>query len=400
MNTSGILVDCGNSAGDTDTEVSIRFEPHDNRGQGMGARDFRIALKTRQDIVYHDPVFAVEDNLDGMYDQAKVIAHIFNKKQKELDSDLYISAAKLNAAGVLHLLYQSVVSRYLVEQDHDFFTRLTPQITKNHSCQEVLVFFAREFPSPALNEQQPTAPYLMEETARGFFVHQVILENPAMVKATKPFVKPEGLRFPPASQALAALMGGYTKSAPGIGEHDDDLFSFLTAPAKAHPDSLSAQIGFILKMWSDLLPEQLRTSLLRALDYVQEEEKPRFAGGGPGLVAVPSYDARGDLEYEAYSADSNWMPNVILLAKSTLVWLDQLSKLYGYTIATLDQIPDHELDLIASRGFTGLWLIGLWERSLASKRIKNLCGNPEGGAAADARPGGEIASSIRGRCAV
>ena len=69
------------------------------------------------------------------------------------------------------------------------------------------------------------------------------------------------------------------------------------------------------------------------------------------------------------------MPNVVMLAKSTLVWLDQLSKTYGYPINTLDQIPDYELDLLAERGFTSLWLIGLWERSTASKKIKNLCGN-------------------------
>jgi glycosidase len=28
-------------------------------------------------------------------------------------------------------------------------------------------------------------------------------------------------------------------------------------------------------------------------------------------------------------------------------------------------------------GFTGLWLIGLWERSFASQKIKQRCGNPE-----------------------
>ena len=361
----------------------------------MGARDFRIALKTRHDIEYQDPVFAVDEHMDGLYDQAKIIAHRYNSKQKELGNELFLSAAKLNASGILHLLYQTVISQYLIEQDHDFFTRLTPQITRNHSCQDVLVFFAREFPSPVLNALQPTAPYLMEETTRGFFVHQVIMDNPALVKAVKPLVKPEGVRFPPASLALAALMGGFTRSAPGIGENDDDLFSFLTSPAKAHPESLIAQISYILREWKELLPERLRTYLLRAIDFVQEEEKPRFHGGGPGIVAVPSYDSK-DMEYEAYSMDRNWMPNVIMLAKSTLVWLDQLSRMYGYPIETLDQIPDHELDLMAQRGFSGLWLIGLWERSDASKRIKNLCGNPEAEASAYSLKGYDIATSIGG----
>jgi glycosidase len=367
----------------------------DDQGGSMAARDFRIALKTRREIDYEDPVFASEEYLEGMYEQAKAIAHHYNSAQKKMENEAFVSAAKLHATGILHLLYQTVVSRYLTDQDHDFFTRLTPQITRNHSCQDVLGFFAREFPSPLLNKTRPTAPFLMEETTRGFFIHQVMLENPALSKAAKPFIKPDGIRFPPASIALTALMGGYTKSAPGVGDYDEDLFSFLTGPAKAHPDSLTAQIGYILRKWKDLIPDTLKTHLLRAVDYVQEEEKPRFQGGGPGPMEVVSYGSL-DMEYEAYSSDRNWMPNVVLIAKSTLVWLDQLSRYYGYPIETLDKIPDRELDLLAERGFTGLWLIGLWERSNASKKIKNLCGNPEAEASAYSLKGYDIATSIGG----
>jgi hypothetical protein len=35
------------------------------------------------------------------------------------------------------------------------------------------------------------------------------------------------------------------------------------------------------------------------------------------------------------------------------VWLGQLSKKYGREIRSLDQVPDEELDLLASRGFSG-----------------------------------------------
>jgi len=361
----------------------------------MAARDFRIARRTRQEIIYNEPLFSNEELLDGMYDQAKALAHRYNTVQKRDGRGLYLSAAKLHAAGILHLLYQSVVSRYLSEQDHDFFTRLTPQITKNHACRDVLTFYAREFPSLMLKQKPQADFHTTEETTRGFFIHQVIMENPALVKAAKPLVKPEGIQFPPASLALTALMGGYTQSAARVGEHDEDLFTFLTSPAKAHPDSLTAQIAFIIRQWKDLIPEHLKGHLLRAIDYVQEEEKPRFHGGGPGPMETISFGG-ADTEFEAYSTDRNWMPNVIMLAKSTLVWLDQLSRYYGYTIDTLDRIPDRELDLIAERGFTGLWLIGLWERSDASKRIKNLCGNPEAEASAYSLKGYEIATSVGG----
>ena len=46
-------------------------------------------------------------------------------------------------------------------------------------------------------------------------------------------------------------------------------------------------------------------------------------------------------------------------------------------IRTLNQIPDEELDIIASRGINCLWLIGIWDRSNASREIKKRCGNPD-----------------------
>ena len=69
------------------------------------------------------------------------------------------------------------------------------------------------------------------------------------------------------------------------------------------------------------------------------------------------------------------MPGAVLIAKSTYVWLAQLSRQYGRHIGRLDEIPDEELATLAHRGINSLWLIGVWERSRASKTIKQLCGN-------------------------
>ncbi|MCX6566140.1 MAG: alpha-amylase family glycosyl hydrolase [Candidatus Aminicenantes bacterium] len=76
------------------------------------------------------------------------------------------------------------------------------------------------------------------------------------------------------------------------------------------------------------------------------------------------------------------MPHLVLIAKNTYVWLDQLSRKYDRPIHRLDQIPDEELDTLRDAGLTGLWLIGLWERSRASQRIKQMTGNPEAVASA------------------
>jgi hypothetical protein len=69
-----------------------------------------------------------------------------------------------------------------------------------------------------------------------------------------------------------------------------------------------------------------------------------------------------------------WQQNLVLIAKNTPVWLAQLSREYQREIKTLDQIPDQELERLKSYGITGLWLVGVWQRSPASKKIKHLYG--------------------------
>ncbi len=72
-----------------------------------------------------------------------------------------------------------------------------------------------------------------------------------------------------------------------------------------------------------------------------------------------------------------WQRDLVLIAKNTPVWLSQLSKEYQREIKTLDQIPDEELISLRSFGITGLWLVGVWQRSPASKRIKHLYGHDQ-----------------------
>ena len=65
---------------------------------------------------------------------------------------------------------------------------------------------------------------------------------------------------------------------------------------------------------------------------------------------MPSFKAGVADEPEAFSSDSDWMPRVVLMAKSTYVWLDQLSRRHGRDLRTLDAIPDEELDTLAQLG--------------------------------------------------
>ncbi|NIV12433.1 MAG: alpha-amylase, partial [Aliifodinibius sp.] len=179
-----------------------------------------------------------------------------------------------------------------------------------------------------------------------------------------------------------------------------NLIRLLRSPSESSPDSLKDQLLYIKEKWGAYLKANLKTMwelflsesfmelwgdlstdyemrLLRTLDFITEEQKMRF---NPALGAAPTHALEfggADAEPERFSPDVHWMPSLVLLAKSTLVWLDQLSKKYQRHIYRLDQIPDEELDTLARWGFSGLWLIGIWQRSHASKEIKRRCGNPE-----------------------
>ena len=80
--------------------------------------------------------------------------------------------------------------------------------------------------------------------------------------------------------------------------------------------------------------------------------------------------ALGTPEPPRYGSDAPWMGEVVIQAKHLLVWLTQLSQRYGTPIRRLDEIPDEELQLLAQRGVSALWPIGIWRRSAASRAMK------------------------------
>jgi glycosidase len=187
-------------------------------------------------------------------------------------------------------------------------------------------------------------------------------------------------------------MHAFFETQPPFGPDKQNLVDMLRSPAINAPQSLTAQLEFIRQRWGALLGKYL-FRLLGSLDLIKEEEKAAFLGPGPARV----YEFTGmEFEPERYSTDKDWMPSLVLIAKNAYVWLDQLSKMYQRPINNLGQIPDEELDKLAQWGFTGLWLIGLWERSSASKRIKQLRGNPEAVASAYSLLDYQIAADLGG----
>ena len=177
----------------------------------------------------------------------------------------------------------------------------------------------------------------------------------------------------------------------------ESLFDILRAPSEASPYSLEGQLQFILDKWGHLLDEKYVSRIVRGMDFLREEaiRQHGHADFKPD-VPVQTFGGGEYQEYERYSPDKDWMPRLVLLAKNSYVWLEQLSRKHQRWIKTLDQIPDEELDILRDRGFTGLWLIGLWERSRASQRIKQRMGDAEAVASAYSLYSYDIAEDLGG----
>ena len=206
-----------------------------------------------------------------------------------------------------------------------------------------------------------------------------------------------------AYKELVQLLLDFFARQPGFGNGEfalgETLNELLTAPIKASPDSLEGQLRFIVQKWGHLLGESFSSRLLRGMDFLREETvrlQTKHIDSQRVETFVPSFVGSEYAEYERYSPDKDWMPRLVLLAKNSYVWLSQLSKKYQRDITTLDQIPDEELDLLASRGFTGLWLIGLWERSRASQSIKQRMGQADAVASAYSLHSYDIANDLGG----
>ncbi len=193
-----------------------------------------------------------------------------------------------------------------------------------------------------------------------------------------------------------------------------NLLDLLRAPALRSPGSLSEQfdssahLGGRCSATASIAFCRLRTRFFAKKNWPSGRNSIRPDGTRRGAAtmaiarwALPEVPTFGDPahEYEKFSPDTAWMPSTVLIAKSTYVWLAQMSRQYGRHIGRLDEIPDEELATLAHRGLNSLWLIGVWERSRASKTIKQFCGNRDAVASAYSLFDYRIAEDLGGEAA-
>jgi glycosidase len=241
---------------------------------------------------------------------------------------------------------------------------------------------------------EPELSPLERVTAEAVLLY-IMTRNPA-TRAFRELFDDDELQRQASYVPFVVNLEEFLEDADPSGLSGESIFRTLRAPIMASPDDLAGQLAFIRAHWGALLPDSMLTRLDLARDLMHEMDLARAPEYGPPPVLDFRDDAWLYAEPAAFSRDADWMSNVVLMAKTTYVWLDQLSRRYGRRIATLADIPDRELDQLAAWGFTGLWLIGLWERSTASKKIKQFAGNPDAVASAYSLHDYHIAADLGG----
>jgi glycosidase len=379
-------------------------------------REFHISRAARQRYEVEESLFSIHGTV--VFANITAATKLAYKMNQIRDAARYpetaVKAGDLYAAGLLDEILHLVVDTYLENVNPRALQQALSFSQERVTLEPFLETqsrFVKEFPSTDIFKGQLTVDEYLNRSSEGTPHREAVLEeslmlylaneNPALGRFQELF-DDTVLETQTAYRGVIKNVGDFFSTQPPLAPGLGSLVEMLRAPALASPDSLEGQLKFIKEKWADVLGERfaaLVSRVLQTMDILKEERKMPF-GGNPGNFPAPVITkesleggggtfGRGGVstgrqraEYERFSPDSSWMPRVVMLAKSTYVWLDQLSKNYGQNIYRLDQVPDEELDELARRGFNGLWLIGLWERSDASRRINHIRGRPDAVASA------------------
>ncbi len=367
-------------------------------------REFHIRKAAREKYRIRGSLYALSGNviLADLQATRRLAQEMNHNRDLVHHPDRVVRAGDINAMGLIDEILHHVVALYREEYGREVAREALAALADRFGAARVdtaIKAFADEFPPTPVFTGEQSIDEFLETDFDGQDGRAVLLEEMLMLRLenTNPAFAPFGELFDDETlkratgyDELIETIDDFFRERPTFGPDNQPLIEMLRTPARLFPHNLEQQLAYMRDRWGSLIGAFL-FRLLRGLDVLREESKIGFAGPGPTRV----YRYEGE-DAERFSPDRDWMPRVVIIAKSVLVWLDQLSRRYGRDIHRLDRIPNDELDRLAGWGFTGLWLIGLWERSNASRRIKQIMGNPEAEASAYALYEYEIASGLGG----
>lgn len=378
----------------------------------MPRYEFQVLKEARIKYKIESSLFSINGDLViSNFRQARALAQSINSERaSEGITDKIVTPGQVNAAGLLHEIFHFIIRKYENENSGvlDRAVNHLLEKTGNESFDKILRTFIDDFPPPAVSAKINTPEEYIEGTTEGKNNREIILEelillnignnNPATANLSEIF-SDEDLKNKTQYKRLIDEADNFFKTEKPLGNENLSLTQYLRKPILSNPFNLDDQINFIMENWGVNIYDKFGDRILLSKDLFAEDARLPGIGFHKSTPPVPVYEQDQyypelknklkagesltvkELDYytetEKFTPDIDWMPKVVMIAKNIFVWLDQLSKKYGYAINRLDQIPDKELDQLAGWNFTSLWLIGVWERSSASKKIKQLTGNPE-----------------------
>ncbi len=405
--------------------------------------EFHISRSARERYQFAESLFSYTGNVVfANLAACREFAHRMNTfREVEKHPEQAVHSAQLYAMGLIDEASHVLMARYREQFDPTVMTSALDFFSDQvgaKALDTMLLTFVENFPGTSVIRGQQTPLQWLHGSTEGTPHQAVALEELLLLytanrnEAFQPFEE----LFEDKTLAEKTVYRQVTKQLPEFfatrplvplaGSKPVSLLDLLRAPAVGSPRSLSEQLALIRKLWKPLLGDSLDHFLLIAGEVLHEEElaiwmqfnppaaqahaaaeaaarRRRETGQQqwPSVVSTAEVPVFGDPahEYEKFSPDTAWMPTTVLIAKSTYVWLAQMSKQYGRRISRLDEIPDEELASLARRGLNSLWLIGVWERSRASRTIKQLCGNSDAVASAYSLFDYSIAEDLGGEAA-
>ena len=409
--------------------------------------EFHISRNARERYQFAESLFSYAGNVVfANLGASRQFAFRMNQvRDAEKHPEQAVHAGQLFAMGLIDEASHVLMAHYREQFDPEVMTSALNFFSAQvgpEQLDKMLLTFVEHFPGSSVIRGQQTPQQWLAGATDGTPHRAAALEELLLLwtanrnEAFRPFeelFEDKTLAEKTVYRQVTGQMPNYFATRPLVpleGAKPVTLLDLLRKPAMDSPTSLSDQLALIRKLWKPLLGDSMDRFFLMAGEILHEEELAIWAMYNPpdpeaeararaaaaaaaarrrasGVQQWPSVVSHADVpvfgdpahEYEKFSADTAWMPTTVLIAKSSYVWLAQLSKQYGRHIFRLDQIPDEELALLAARGLNSLWLIGVWERSRASKTIKQLCGNTDAVASAYSLYDYKIAEDLGGESA-
>ena len=352
----------------------------------------KISRDARNKYELNDFKFTERGNIEfeGDTHLVRLFVQKLNQKRDLINyPELAVRTGEFNGMALMYDIKKYLLELYRQETKNDFLSLELFDYLKDKvgdlKLEKAIHSLIEEFPPEKVYREETNIEEFLYEEVEGVgnkihFVDEFINlwfgnSNPSY----SPFIDlfdDESLEKRTAYREIIDEITNFFENKTKFGPNNQNLIEMLNEPAIKYPHSIREQLEYIHENWGELIGKYL-FKILIAIDIIREEELLR--GLGPGKSEAYDYDA---FELENYTLDKEWMPKVVMIAKNVYVWMNQLSLTYEKDISHLNEIPDEELDQLKEWGFTGLWLIGLWERSQASKTIKRWSGNPEAEASA------------------